>query len=147
MPRTADTHEQAFRDSEWDSQPKWARGELVPHRITLLLDARGLYGPDVDLACGAVEPAIDEWEAGTRYPTWPQLVALARLVDALPGFFFRDVSPITGPIFICSRTRSKSSIYFPPTPITRYPPDVWQPVVAGIRTDTLFDLAPAGALL
>ncbi|MDF3320228.1 hypothetical protein P3G66_31950, partial [Rhodococcus sp. C3V] len=42
------------------------------YRITRALDAAELYGPDVDIACGAQEPAVDEWEAGTRYPSFGQ---------------------------------------------------------------------------
>lgn len=57
--------QQAYRD--------WAAGHVIPDRITTALNAEGLYGPEVDLACGVEEPAVDEWEAGTRYPSWEQL--------------------------------------------------------------------------
>lgn len=59
----------------------WQRGDIAPWRITLALDARGLYGPGVDRACGVEEPAVDEWEAGRLYPTFEQLLALARLTQ------------------------------------------------------------------
>lgn len=52
---------------------QWATGALAPYRITRALDAAELYGPDVDIACGAREPAVDDWEAGTRYPSFEQL--------------------------------------------------------------------------
>lgn len=138
--------EQRFRDAEWEALPRWRRGEVVPARITMLLDARGLYGPNVDLACGAIEPEVDEWEAGTRYPQFRQLVALARLVECTPMFFFTPMPARPTAIFICGRPRSRSQVVIPDDPIACYPPEVWQPVVAGYR-DTLFDLEPTGALL
>lgn len=52
---------------------QWITGALAPYRITRALDAAELCGPDVDIACGAQEPAVDEWEAGTRYPSFEQL--------------------------------------------------------------------------
>jgi hypothetical protein len=85
----------------------WEAGLIVPHRITLALDARGLYGPDVDLECGALEPAVDEWEAGTRYPTWEQLLKLARLCQAPPAFFAVAPTPQHGPVILCSRGRGR----------------------------------------
>lgn len=75
-----------------------------PKRITFALDARGLYGPEVDIACGVVEPAVDEWEAGTRVPTPAQVVALARLTEFPVGFFYRADPPATEVGYICSRT-------------------------------------------
>lgn len=57
----------------------WRAGELQPYLITHALDARSLYGPKVDIACGAAEPDVDLWEAGKLYPTWRQLLLLAEL--------------------------------------------------------------------
>jgi hypothetical protein len=65
----------------------WRVGKIVPSRITMVLDAKSLYGPEVDVACGGVEPMVDEWEAGTRYPTWEQLKALAALTGVTPRYF------------------------------------------------------------
>lgn len=62
----------------------WQAGELRPHRITMLLNAHGLYGPEVDEACGASEPDVDLWEAGKLYPTWEQVKLLAGLVGVTP---------------------------------------------------------------
>lgn len=62
----------------------WRAGELRPHRITVLLNAHGLYGPEVDEACGAAEPDVDLWEAGKLYPTWEQTKLLAKLVGVTP---------------------------------------------------------------
>lgn len=85
----------------------WSRGEVKPFLITRALDLRGLYGPEVDRACGVEEPAVDRWEAGELYPTWEQLEALARLTRLEPGFFTRGVEPMdTEPVFICQRGKS-----------------------------------------
>ena len=43
--------------------------------ITRAPDAAELYGPDVDIACGAQEPACGDWEAGTRLPLVRAVVA------------------------------------------------------------------------
>lgn len=70
---------------------RWGAGELVPFRITQALDGAGLFGPEVDIACGAEEPAVDEWEAGIRYPTFEQLLLLAELTGHdLEWFFERE---------------------------------------------------------
>ncbi|WP_372672609.1 zinc finger domain-containing protein [Amycolatopsis kentuckyensis] len=65
----------------------WAAGDVVPHRITQALDLRGLYGPEVDEACGVAEPQVDMWEAGELYPAWEALVLLAELTDFPVEFF------------------------------------------------------------
>jgi hypothetical protein len=65
----------------------WKAGKVVPWRITIALDANDLYGPEVDEACGAAEPDVDQWEAGVLYPTWNQLLALSELTGCTPEFF------------------------------------------------------------
>lgn len=82
---TAALEQQAYRE--------WAAGKVIPYRITAALDSHELYGPEVDRACGAEEPAVDMWEAGTLYPTWEQLCALAKLTETYPWLF----TPATGP--------------------------------------------------
>lgn len=72
----------------------WRQGLVRPFRITWALDSRDLYGPEVDLALGVQEPAVDEWEAGVRYPTWEQLQALAKLTDYPLTFFTRSPGPV-----------------------------------------------------
>lgn len=62
----------------------WAAGLLEPWRITMYLNAKGLYGPEVDQACGVEEPAVDLWEAGKLYPTWEQTLALCQLTGVTP---------------------------------------------------------------
>lgn len=75
------------------NRQRWARGEVIPNRITVALDAAGLYGPEVDTACGAAEPDVDRWESGDLYPTWEQLQALADLTGlAVSAFFLRPVT-------------------------------------------------------
>jgi len=75
--------EQATRKAHQD----WAAGRVVPWLITIALDADGLYGPEVDEACGVPEPGVDMWEAGDLYPTFEQLCALAKLTGKTPGYF------------------------------------------------------------
>jgi len=62
----------------------WRAGELRPDRITMALNAAKLYGPEVDVACGAAEPDVDLWEAGKLYPTWEQVLLLAKLTGVTP---------------------------------------------------------------
>jgi hypothetical protein len=109
------------------------RVDAHPSRITAALNARALYGPEVDTACGVLEPAVDEWEAGTRRPTWEQLVALAALTDFPVGFFFRAPARRTGPIFLCSRTKQPSG-----ERCTVIPPDAAAPVPVVDEPSTLF---------
>lgn len=65
----------------------WAAGRVVPWLITIALDGKRLYGPEVDRACGVPEPGVDMWEAGTLYPSFEQLRALAKLTGKMPGWF------------------------------------------------------------
>lgn len=72
-----------------------------PKRITMALDFRSLYGPEVDEACGGREPMVDEWEAGRLAPTPEQLARLAELTGFTPEWFRKpDPEPITQAI-IC----------------------------------------------
>lgn len=82
----------------------------VPARITMALDLRGLYGPEVDVACGAVEPAVDLWELGLEVPTWAQLELLSKLVGIPVPWFFRPVEQdeLIGSGWICIRGRGGS---------------------------------------
>lgn len=77
--------------SERTAYRDWAAGRMVPARITLALDAKGLDGPEVDTACKAQEPDVDRWEAGELYPTWEQVLALAELTGVTPRFFMMPV--------------------------------------------------------
>lgn len=73
---------------EQENRRRFDAGLLVPYRITLALDANGLYGPEVDEACGAAEPDVDHWEAGELYPTWEQLQLLSNLTGYAVRAFF-----------------------------------------------------------
>lgn len=83
----------------------------VPSRITDALDSRGLYGPDVDRACGVEEPAVDQWETGELVPTPEQLAKLAELTGYPIRFFYLPELQINGPIYVCQRSgRGKGCI-------------------------------------
>lgn len=73
----------------------------VPSRITTALDVCGLYGPDVDRACGVEEPTVDRWEAGEVVPTAAQVEALACLTGFPAAFFYMPMKELVGPVFIC----------------------------------------------
>jgi hypothetical protein len=79
----------------------------VPWRITLALDSRGLDGPEVDIACGVVEPAVDQWERGEVVPTREQVEALATLTDYPARWFYLRGDPPTGVTWVCSRSGPK----------------------------------------
>lgn len=72
----------------------WQAGLVRPAAISFALDAKGLYGPEVDAACLAAEPDVDMWERGALYPTWEQLVALAALTGNAPRFFCTWDNPV-----------------------------------------------------
>lgn len=59
-----------------------------PHRITVALDRAGLQGPTADAKLGAVEPALDRWEAGREQPTAAQLERLAAMANVPIEFFW-----------------------------------------------------------
>lgn len=71
----------------------WADGRVVPYLITTALDACEWEGPEVDEACNAREPEVDQWEEGILYPRWDQLVALAELTGRTPMMFCRPPKP------------------------------------------------------
>jgi hypothetical protein len=75
----------------------------VPARITLALNLRELYGPEVDVACGVVEPAVDQWETGELVATGEQIVLLAALTGFPVEFFYSPVEPGTTRTMLCGR--------------------------------------------
>lgn len=108
-----------------DPRDRWARGLVVPHRITLALDIRELHGPQVDQACGAREPDVDRWEAGERYPTWQQLQALAELTAFPIEFFTPEPEQVhalgPGVMFVCKRSsRTWNPVIEIPAPVLAY---------------------------
>lgn len=109
------------------ARDRWARGLTVPHRITLALDIRELHGPQVDLACGAREPDVDQWETGEKYPTWPQLTALAELTGFPIEFFTPEPGQVhalgPGVMFACQRSsRSWNPVVEIPAPVLAFTP-------------------------
>jgi hypothetical protein len=85
----------------------------VPGRITVALDARGLEGPEVDAACGVVEPVVDLWEAGVLLPTVGQVEKLAELTGMAAAFFY-EMEPLpAGRTFICSRRKALRQVVEP----------------------------------
>lgn len=102
------TYADAVADQQLERRIRELGGAPYPRRITMALDAPAggggpLEGPDVDVACGAVEPAVDRWETGEEIPTRTQLERLARLTGYPLGFFFADPGPpMTGTLCIRS---------------------------------------------
>lgn len=86
-------------------------GRPYPERITLALDSRALDGPEVDVACGAVEPAVDRWETGEEVPTRPQLELLAELTGYPLAFFFTEPGPPLTGGFMCVRSGKGRGCY------------------------------------
>jgi len=78
-------------------------GRPVPARITIALDAGGHEGPDVDTACGAVEPAVDLWECGIEVPTGEQMRLLSKLTGFPIPWFYKPLpaGPLGPGLWIC----------------------------------------------
>lgn len=85
--------QQRLKD-EGAAHAAWEAGQVILYRITTALDINELDGPGVDEACGVKEPTVDRWEAGTQYPTWGQLCALADLTGYPVAFFTQPVTTV-----------------------------------------------------
>lgn len=70
-------------------------GLVIPAHITAALNKWDLYGPEVDIACGAREPDVDLWEAGKLYPRWDQILKLADLTRTWPIRFMAPINTIS----------------------------------------------------
>lgn len=84
-----------------------ATGKVVPARITMALDLRGLEGPEVDTACGGAEPDVDMWELGLAVPSPEQLAKLAKLTGYPLAWFYRPLKPgpfTSSPVFMCGQS-------------------------------------------
>ncbi|MBF6202193.1 hypothetical protein IU477_30480, partial [Nocardia cyriacigeorgica] len=90
--QAAQQEREAAREAE--GKRLWAAGKLVPAAITVALDRKELYGPEVDSACGVEEPTVDHWEAGIVYPTWEQTQRLARLCEVAVTLLCQDIESI-----------------------------------------------------
>ncbi len=80
-------------------------GTLRPNRerITLALNHRSLYGPEVDEALGVEEPTVDQWESGEVIPTTEDIGRLARLTGFMPRWFYGATLPEPNIGFMCGR--------------------------------------------
>lgn len=76
---------------------------INPHRITVALDRAKLFGPSADAKLGAVEPALDDWEAGRAVPSPAQLAKLARMANVPVEFF--DLADDEAPQLTLARIR------------------------------------------
>lgn len=127
--RAAASHERDLAQA----RSNWASGLVVPWRITAALNLKGLYGPEVDVACGAQVPDVDRWETGELYPTWEQLLLLAELTGCTARFFtMHEAKPLAA---------DATSLRFhvlpkdlpQDEPVVRFPEHVWRPVVEEVR--------------
>jgi hypothetical protein len=73
----------------------------TPQRITAALDMAGLYGPEVDYACGVKEPTVDLWESGELVPTREQIASLSMLTGFPWRFFYMPAQTPVQWGFIC----------------------------------------------
>lgn len=75
----------------------------IPARITTALDLRGLYGPEVDIACDAQEPDVDRWEDpdDPLLPTAEQVALLAKLTGYPVLFFYTRLKTEVDQAFLC----------------------------------------------
>jgi hypothetical protein len=108
----------------------WQAGLVRPAAITFALDAKGLYGPEVDTACLAAEPDVDMWERGALYPTWEQLVALAALTGKTARFFCSWDNPVP---FEATTLRFHVPEFDAPPLVWEFPPAV---VAATVTRET-----------
>lgn len=93
------------RNGYYDALDKLCRNKTPePSRITCALDACGLYGPEVDEACGVAEPAVDLWESGELVPTYEQIERLAALTGYAVRFFYGEPMPSVEGMFICENS-------------------------------------------
>jgi hypothetical protein len=125
--------DRAARDRRERNLPRvetdYRRGaaQAQPARITLALDSRALDGPEVDRACLAEEPSVDQWEAGEAAPSWEQLLALGDLTGYPVEFFLRPAEETMGPAMICGprgcEVVGPSPVVAPLAPVVRLYPD------------------------
>ena len=115
LEQSADAREQYQRAaSRQRTERLIATGKVVPARITLALDVRGLEGPEVDTACGAVEPDVDRWELGLAVPTADQVKLLAELTRFPIAYFYEPLAPGPligggGPVWMCYQRKVDGS--------------------------------------
>lgn len=81
-------------DLHAEARQGWETGAIVPHCITSALDLSGRRREALSAACGVPNETLQAWEAGIVYPTWDQLVALARETGVHPAFFAKAASSL-----------------------------------------------------
>jgi hypothetical protein len=84
-----------------DPAAYWAGKTPAPERITMALNIRDLYGPEVDQMLGGGEPMVDEWESGARVPDLEQVQALAELTGFPVRFFYQPPPAPLGEGWVC----------------------------------------------
>ncbi|MEU7591272.1 hypothetical protein AB0A95_33870 [Micromonospora sp. NPDC049230] len=83
---------------------------VVPGRITIALDARGLYGPEVDLQVGTYEGNpdgdVDAWELGEAVPQRWQVRLIAELAQVTVASLHWPLEPgeTEGRMWVCGRS-------------------------------------------
>lgn len=89
----------------------------VPQRITTALDVMGLYGPEVDRACGVEEPTVDLWETGELVPTRGQVEALSALTGFPVRFFYKHATAPLRDVWLCGDEGCEVINPSPPPPL------------------------------
>jgi hypothetical protein len=86
---------------------------INPHRITVALNHAGLYGKTADAKVHAVEPELDDWEAGRAVPNPKQLRALCSLAGIDEAFLHLpdDAYPRIAVAFLCRGPASGATLY------------------------------------
>jgi hypothetical protein len=89
----------------------------VPQRITAALDVQGLFGPEVDRACGVEEPTVDLWESGEMVPTPEQVEALACLTGFPVHYFYKPATEPLRDVWLCGDDGCEILNPSPPPPL------------------------------
>lgn len=102
---------------------------INPHRITVALNRAGLYGPTADAKLSAVEPDLDNWEAGKAHPSDAQLVKLARMANVPVEFFTLPDGehPELTVAWVCNRRTGHLLVSMPHDPYPPAQPSLLQP--------------------
>lgn len=72
----------------------WRDGKLVPGRIELAREQKGLPQQCVANVCGTDVITVDLWEQGVEYPSWDELDDLCAILEVGVDFLAR---PVAGP--------------------------------------------------
>lgn len=76
----------------------------TPSRITVALDAAGLFGKQADATLGVVLGVVDRWETGEVTPTDEQLADLAERAGVTVEWLYGEpIEPVTWNV--CFRTK------------------------------------------